>query len=154
MFFFFYFFSARYDGAHFDTVEMKVAKFLTIVSLTLIFLHSPSHVIRLKMLIASFVASDLPSDTDYSLQRLFEIMYYLNFSANFIIFASAGDKFRRTLMQKCVRNFCSYYTTMTPARMTVSCSITSDIKQDVELMVVNSAFDDISSPEEGEVVKL
>ncbi|KAH9515453.1 hypothetical protein Btru_014494, partial [Bulinus truncatus] len=89
-------FPCRRDEDRFQSAEAKVAKFLTIVSLTLLFLHSPSHVIRLKLLIASMAGSTDVSDSDPALQRAFEVMYYINFSANLAIYALAGENFRKT----------------------------------------------------------
>lgn len=126
-------------------MEIKVAKFLTIVSLTLVILHSPSHVIRLKMLIASFVRSDEPTYLDHILQRVFEVMYYLNFSANLMIYVFAGEAFRKTLRQKLCWKM---YSRSTPRRAETLTSDVNETNQALELMVTNSAFEDTSSNED------
>ncbi|GFN74047.1 reverse transcriptase [Plakobranchus ocellatus] len=105
-----------WTGPH-RTVEMKVARFLTIVTLTLIILSSPSHALRLKMVINSYLSgsssksenesdqseendTEMPSMIDATLQRAFEVVYYLSFSGNLFIFLAAGRNFRRIFVQQ------------------------------------------------------
>ncbi|GFR94461.1 somatostatin receptor type 4 [Elysia marginata] len=101
-------------GPH-GMLEMKVARFLTIVTLTLIILSTPSHALRLKMVITSYITASkgeaatkeddengapLPSTLDATLQRAFEVVYYLSFSGNLFIFLAAGHNFRRIFLQQ------------------------------------------------------
>ncbi|KAK3734188.1 hypothetical protein RRG08_037551 [Elysia crispata] len=96
-------------------LEMKVARFLTIVTLTLIVLSSPSHALRLKMVITSYMTGSEDeggernsreggtpqlSVLDATLQRAFEVVYYLSFSGNLFIFLAAGRNFRRIFVQQ------------------------------------------------------
>jgi hypothetical protein len=61
-------------------------------------LHTPSHVIRIKLMIIQKVHEYTElAGTDITLQRMFEVMYYLNFSVNVLIYFAAGKPFRNGL---------------------------------------------------------
>uniref|UniRef100_A0A2C9KXJ9 G-protein coupled receptors family 1 profile domain-containing protein n=1 Tax=Biomphalaria glabrata TaxID=6526 RepID=A0A2C9KXJ9_BIOGL len=146
----------RRDEDRSQTAEAKVAKFLTIVSLTLLFLHSPSHVIRLKLLIASTIGSFHMTDADPALQRAFEVMYYLNFSANLAIFALAGENFRRTLSAtvNCWRCSCSWRRTLSLLRVSGRrfCLRSDPSAVNLELSLVYTTYENISYEKDGSEV--
>ncbi|KAK7090391.1 galanin receptor 2a-like [Littorina saxatilis] len=77
-----------------NSLEAKVAKFLLTVSLTFLLLHTPGHLIRLKLLIGQFILHAPLADTDAMLQRLFETLYYFNFCCSVVIFLASGANFR------------------------------------------------------------
>ncbi|XP_076435741.1 uncharacterized protein LOC143275477 [Babylonia areolata] len=77
-----------------DSLEAKVAQFLLTVSLTFLLLHTPGHLIRLKLLVNQYIVHFALTDTDASLQRLFETLYYFNFCCSVVIFLASGANFR------------------------------------------------------------
>ncbi|KAH9488329.1 hypothetical protein Btru_063805 [Bulinus truncatus] len=73
----------------------RVTAMLLAVSITFITLHTPSHAIRLRLLIGEILRQDpehfLPA---LRLQRLFELLYYTNFATNYITYLVFGKTFR------------------------------------------------------------
>ena len=73
----------------------KITKMLLIVSVMFFFLNFPSHVIRLYILLNSFVKGhDNISATLSTIQILFHFVYYSSFSVNILIYVSFGKNFR------------------------------------------------------------
>jgi hypothetical protein len=85
----------------------QVTRLLFAVSFFFLILHTPSHVIRIKIMIISLVEGyvDL-TRTDKTLQRMFELMYYFNFSLNFLIYLVAGKSFRNSFVNKLCAGRC------------------------------------------------
>ena len=75
----------------------KVTKMLFVVSLMFFILNIPSHIIRLYILINSFIkGQNQPPNVERAIQTIFQLIYYLSFSLNIIIYLSFGRNFRTT----------------------------------------------------------
>ncbi|XP_046559483.1 G-protein coupled receptor 183-B-like [Haliotis rubra] len=74
--------------------EAKVTKLLFAVSMIFLLLHTPSHVIRIKMMWAQILYKSAPTLCDIILHRVFELMFYLNFSVHCAVYLIFGDNFR------------------------------------------------------------
>lgn len=75
----------------------KVTKMLLIVSLIYFILNIPSHIIRLEILINSFIKGQVQSsDVERALQTSFQLLYYISFSVSIIIYLKFGRNFRNT----------------------------------------------------------
>ncbi|XP_067668039.1 C-C chemokine receptor type 2-like [Haliotis asinina] len=84
-------------------MEVKVSKLLFAVSLIFILFHTPSHVIRIKMMLLGLYGAS-PSVNDGVLHRIFELVYYMNFSVHCAVYLIFGDNFRIVFK----RMFCSW----------------------------------------------
>ncbi|XP_052784422.1 rhodopsin-like [Mya arenaria] len=83
----------------------KVTKMLFVVSFVFFALNVPSHVIRLRILIGTFTKGhSTTSVTLATIQSAFQILFYLSFSINIIVYATFGLNFR-TVFKK---TFCGY----------------------------------------------
>ena len=75
----------------------KITKMLIIVSVMFFFLNFPSHVIRLYILLNTFIkGQNNISATLSTIQTLFHFIYYSSFSVNILIYLSFGKNFRKT----------------------------------------------------------
>ncbi|XP_046329366.1 G-protein coupled receptor 183-A-like [Haliotis rufescens] len=77
-----------------SVLEMKVSKLLFAVSIIFLLLHTPSHVIRIKMMVLQSIYKTKPSLSDRVLHRIFELVYYMNFSVHCGVYLVFGDNFR------------------------------------------------------------
>ena len=67
---------------------------LTVATVCLL-LNLPSHAIRLQGLLRSFFSpSYVTSEVEHLCQQLFQLLYYCNFMANFIIYNVCAKRFR------------------------------------------------------------
>ncbi|KAH9493063.1 hypothetical protein Btru_022682 [Bulinus truncatus] len=100
--------SVRRQGSHrgCSTPYNHVTAMLLTVTVTFIVLHTPSHTVRLRFLIDDFQNEDLGSYLDtVRLQQFFDLLYYTNFSTNFLIYVVSGRGFRalwRQYLGSCV----------------------------------------------------
>ncbi|BFZ00214.1 hypothetical protein BsWGS_03253 [Bradybaena similaris] len=66
------------------------------VSFCFIILNGPSHVIRLIMVVNEFLGQAHASlSVEHQVQVVFQIIYYLSFAVNLVIYLTCGDSFRR-----------------------------------------------------------
>ena len=78
----------------------QVPKMLLAVSLAFLILNLPSHVIRIRLLIGSFMKGSLSApDREAAIQILSQLFYYLSLSINVFIYAIFGANFRKTFKQ-------------------------------------------------------
>ena len=89
----------RRRRCRYQTPEGKVTKFLFALSLIFFLLHTPGHAIRIKLIVLQYTGSVYPSLTDLILQRIFELLFYLNFSVNCLLCYIFGDNFRKVFRQ-------------------------------------------------------
>jgi len=83
----------------------KVTKMLFVVSLVFVSLNVPSHVIRLLILVGNFTQGHSTTTvTLATIQHAFQILYYLSFSINIIVYAVFGSNFRNVFR----KSFCKY----------------------------------------------
>ena len=96
--------SRRHESPH-----TTVTRLLFVVTVMFLILHTPSHIIRVKVMIENITGNFIStSDTDRTLQQLLQILYYLNFSVNIMIYLTCGRNFRNVFAHmfcsKCVLN--------------------------------------------------
>ena len=78
----------------------KVAKMLLAVTLIFFFLNIPSHVIRLRLAVQTFVQKDtILTRSDISIHSMSLLLYYVSLAINIIIYYSFGIKFRTVFLQ-------------------------------------------------------
>lgn len=74
---------------------LKVTKLLFAVSAIFLILHTPTHVIKIKTVVEAFSGNpQQPSKILKTLDYIFQVMYCLNFSVNFIVYYVFGKNFR------------------------------------------------------------
>ncbi|XP_067668714.1 C-C chemokine receptor type 5-like [Haliotis asinina] len=86
-----------------SVLEMKVSNLLFAVSIIFLLFHTPSHVIRIKMMVEQNFYKTKPALSDSVLHRIFELVYYMNFSIHCGVYLIFGDNFRMTFK----RLYCS-----------------------------------------------
>lgn len=77
-------------------LETQASKFLFLVSVTMLVFHSPSHVIRLKMMVSY-------SGMEVILQIVFETVYYTHYAISFFVYLVFGSNFRRVFLSLVTR---------------------------------------------------
>ncbi|XP_066590892.1 trissin receptor-like [Prorops nasuta] len=78
--------------------QQSITKMLLLISTVFILLNLPSYVIRLCVFFFTLARKDTPSLL-WCLQQFFMLLYYTNFSINFLLYAMCGITFRRCLEQ-------------------------------------------------------
>lgn len=78
----------------------KVTRLLSSVTVMFLILHTPLHVIRIKVLFEHVLHENRnsASDMDRTLQHVFVTMYYLNYSVNCVIYLVCGENFRKVFL--------------------------------------------------------
>ncbi|KAK0162576.1 hypothetical protein PV327_006343 [Microctonus hyperodae] len=82
--------------------QHSITKMLLLISTTFIILNLPSYVIRLWVFILTVTRDTLKKEkltAVWCFQQLFMLLYYTNFSINFLLYAMSGMTFRRCLHQ-------------------------------------------------------
>ena len=75
----------------------KVTKMLFIVSLLYFVLNIPSHVIRLEILVNNFIKGRTKiSNVERDMQTVFQLLCYLSFAVNIIVYLKFGRNFRKS----------------------------------------------------------
>ena len=78
--------------------QVKVTKMLLLVSSAFLILNLPRHVVRTYTFIMSIIDTNYhPSDTQIVWQKLFHLLYYLQFSINLFLYSAFGQNFRKAL---------------------------------------------------------
>lgn len=81
-----------------------VTRLLLTVALVFMFLHTPSHIIRIKVTIEGLTGrARTASFMDRVLQQLFLTLYYLNYAVNIFIYVFCGRQFRTFLYNRLQR---------------------------------------------------
>ncbi|KAK1118883.1 hypothetical protein K0M31_014653 [Melipona bicolor] len=78
--------------------QQSITKMLLLISTVFILLNLPSYVIRLCVFFFTLARKNTP-DLLWCLQQFFMLLYYTNFSINFLLYAMCGITFRRCLQQ-------------------------------------------------------
>ncbi|XP_015594959.1 thyrotropin-releasing hormone receptor [Cephus cinctus] len=78
--------------------QQSITKMLLLISTVFILLNLPSYVIRLCVFFFTLAKKDTPALL-WCLQQFFMLLYYTNFSINFLLYAMCGITFRRCLEQ-------------------------------------------------------
>lgn len=94
---------SRYENEHFkrrNCCYRNVTRLLTAVSVTFVILHTPNHVIRLKVVTENLTGvKTMATDNERTLQQIFITMYYLNFSVNCLVYLLCGKRFRKQIFK-------------------------------------------------------
>lgn len=79
----------------------RVTRLLSSVTVMFLILHTPLHVIRIKVLFENWLRGskgDPTSELDRTFQHVFVTMYYLNYSVNCVIYLVCGQNFRKVFI--------------------------------------------------------
>ncbi|XP_051172426.1 thyrotropin-releasing hormone receptor-like isoform X1 [Leptopilina boulardi] len=78
--------------------QQSITKMLLLISTVFILLNLPSYVVRFCVYFFALARKDTPTLL-WCLQQFFMLLYYTNFSINFLLYAMCGITFRRCLEQ-------------------------------------------------------
>ena len=81
-----------------NRAQIKVTKFLLLISTVFLVINLPSYVIRIVAFLHNIMAQD-NSRLDILLQQLFQFVFYTNFSVNFFLYSLCSKKFRTALFR-------------------------------------------------------
>lgn len=80
--------------------QAKLKRMIVVVILVFLVLNLPCHVIRLQSILRSaFDKSYITTTNEILWQMFFQIIYYVNFSVNFVLYSACAKSFRSALMQ-------------------------------------------------------
>ena len=75
--------------------QIKITKMLFLISAVFVILNLPSYAMRLKVTLMSFLNKDYEgTPQEFLLQQVFQFLYYINFTINFLVYSGCSDKFR------------------------------------------------------------
>ncbi|XP_041355062.1 FMRFamide receptor-like [Gigantopelta aegis] len=80
--------------------EAQVTRMLFAVSVVFFVLHTPSHAIRIKEMIIYMSYSKMPTYQDQIMQRIFELIYYLDFCVSLVVYLIFGRNFRKVFVKQ------------------------------------------------------
>ncbi|KAK2151248.1 hypothetical protein LSH36_371g05007 [Paralvinella palmiformis] len=81
-----------------NRAQIKVTKFLLLISTVFLVINLPSYVIRIMAFLHNIMAQD-NTRLDILLQQLFQFIFYTNFSINFFLYSLCSKKFRTALFR-------------------------------------------------------
>ncbi|XP_061179288.1 thyrotropin-releasing hormone receptor-like [Saccostrea echinata] len=83
-----------------NRAQSKLKQMLLVVVMVFLVMNLPSHAIRVQSFVRSLVDHTYRTDATEALwQQLFQILYYLNFGVNFILYSLCAKSFRVCLMR-------------------------------------------------------
>ena len=75
--------------------QIKITKMLFLISAVFVVLNLPSYAMRVKVILMSFFNKDYEgTPQEFLLQQVFQFLYYINFTINFLVYSGCSDKFR------------------------------------------------------------
>lgn len=77
----------------------KLTRMLVVTVIVFLVLNLPSHAIKLQFLLRSLFSQVEFTETEGFFQVIFQILYYSNFSVNFLLYSACGRSFRSALMR-------------------------------------------------------
>ncbi|XP_075234988.1 uncharacterized protein LOC142332427 [Lycorma delicatula] len=80
-------------------MQQSITKMLLLISTVFIILNLPSYVIRLYVFVCFSLWRRNVSSSLWCMQQFFMLLYYTNFSINFLLYSMCGITFRRCLWQ-------------------------------------------------------
>ena len=88
------------SGKRISDLKTKVTTMLLAVTLIFITLNLPLHVVRIRLLVISFVKDkiDVTTPLDIIIQSISQLIYYLSLAINFVVYFSFGTSYRRTFI--------------------------------------------------------
>ncbi|XP_018901010.1 uncharacterized protein CNMaR isoform X2 [Bemisia tabaci] len=85
--------------------QQSITKMLLLISTVFVLLNLPSYGVRLFVFVWYSLWRQNTPETLWCIQQLFMVLYYTNFSVNFLLYSMCGITFRRCLWQM-IRNLC------------------------------------------------
>ena len=83
-----------------NEAQSKLTRMLVVTVIVFLVLNLPSHAIKVQFLFRShFSESTVFTETEGFMQVIFQILYYANFSINFLLYSVCGRSFRKALMR-------------------------------------------------------
>jgi hypothetical protein len=80
--------------------QTKLTRMLVVTVVVFLVLNLPSHAIKVQFLFRSMLAENVRfTETEGFIQVLFQILYYANFSVNFLLYSACGRSFRSAMMR-------------------------------------------------------
>ncbi|KDR16422.1 hypothetical protein L798_09328, partial [Zootermopsis nevadensis] len=79
--------------------QQNITKMLLLISTVFIMLNLPSYVIRLYVFVCFSLWRQQTPASLWCLQQFFMLLYYTNFSINFLLYSVCGITFRRCMLQ-------------------------------------------------------
>lgn len=81
-------------------VQKKTTKMLVTVAMSFLFLNLPSHAIRVQSLLRTlFQSGYATTEIEYLCHQVVQLLYYLNFAINFVIYNACAKSFRRAILR-------------------------------------------------------
>ena len=75
--------------------QIKITKMLFLISAVFVILNLPIYAMRLKVTLMSFFNKDYEgTPQEFLLQQVFQFLFYINFTINFLVYSGCSDKFR------------------------------------------------------------
>ncbi|PVD18774.1 hypothetical protein C0Q70_21326 [Pomacea canaliculata] len=86
--------------------QAKVTRLLFAVSFTFLLLSLPSHLVRLRIAMLAMANENFQTPTvEELIQVVFQILYYLSFAVNLIVYLSFGESFRSVFIDTYISRF-------------------------------------------------
>ena len=83
-----------------NEAQRKLMRMLLVTVIVFLVLNLPSHAIKVQFLFRShFIESTVFTETEGLIQVVFQILYYINFSINFLLYSVCGKSFRNALLR-------------------------------------------------------
>ncbi|XP_050406279.1 thyrotropin-releasing hormone receptor [Patella vulgata] len=84
-----------------NSPQAKVTRMLFAVSFIFLALNLPSHVVRLRIVLLTFLKHRPSKPTlDQMIQVIFQIIYYMSFAVNLFVYLCCGDNFRKVFVDR------------------------------------------------------
>lgn len=81
-----------------NEAQSKLSRMLVVTVIVFLVLNLPSHAIKVQFLFRShFSESTVFTETEGFIQVVFQMLYYVNFSVNFLLYSVCGRSFRKAL---------------------------------------------------------
>ncbi|XP_052778436.1 somatostatin receptor type 2-like [Mya arenaria] len=78
----------------------KLTRMLVVTVVVFLVLNLPSHAIKVQFLIRSLLSPEVQfTETEGFMQVVFQILYYANFSVNFVLYSACGRSFRGAIIR-------------------------------------------------------
>ncbi|XP_065315970.1 uncharacterized protein LOC135924792 [Gordionus sp. m RMFG-2023] len=83
----------------FTRSQMSITKLVLIISSVFLLLNFPSYILRIRVYIMNLAYEDYKYTKKFTiLEKFFLLLYYTNFSINFLLYSACGTKFRKVLV--------------------------------------------------------
>ncbi|XP_045166533.2 B1 bradykinin receptor-like [Mercenaria mercenaria] len=80
--------------------QTKLTRMLVVTVVVFLVLNLPSHAIKVQFLFRSMLSENVQfTETEGFIQVIFQILYYANFSVNFLLYSACGRSFRSAMLR-------------------------------------------------------